>query len=166
VVNRAHAGGHSWAQLGAVLGITRQAAFKRFGSPRDPRSGDVMTAAAVDDVLDLTERVFRLVDAGDYDGVRSLMTDEAASSLTRELVLGTWSRAVADTGNLVACRGTGAELSDGTPVGAGETVLGSVVGHTVLECEAGTWLGRVALDPERRVVGLLVVPPEHGVLPF
>lgn len=38
--------------------------------------------------------------------------------------------------------------------------------HTTLECEAGTWVGRVAVDTDRRVVGLLVVPPDHGDLAF
>ncbi|NEK85089.1 hypothetical protein GCU60_04830 [Blastococcus saxobsidens] len=166
-VARAHASGHTWSELGRVLGITRQAAFKRFGSPRDPRTGGTMRpATTTDDVAALTERVFRLVDAGDHDTLRTLMTEETAAVLTADLVLGTWARAVADTGNLMGCRGTGVELLDGTPVEAGETVLGSLVGHTVLECEAGHWLGRVALDPERRIVGLLVVPPDHGELPF
>ncbi|MGY2130272.1 hypothetical protein [Blastococcus sp. SYSU DS0617] len=123
-------------------------------------------ATTADDVAELTERVFRLIDAGDYDGLRGLMTEETAAHLTSDLVLSTWARAVADTGNLVGCRETGVELPDGTPVEAGETVLGSLVGHTVLECEAGHWLGRVALDPERRIIGLLVVPPDHGRLPF
>ena len=32
-VTRARAHDHTWAQIGDVLGMTRQAAFKRFGSP-------------------------------------------------------------------------------------------------------------------------------------
>ena len=125
-----------------------------------------MVAATTSGVVDLTERVFALVDAGDYETLRGLMTEEAATALTADVVLDTWARVVADTGNLIACRDTGVELPDGTTVGATETALGSVVGHTVLECEAGTWVGRVAVDPDHRVVGLLVVPREHGPLPF
>ncbi|NJC23766.1 hypothetical protein BJ994_002842 [Arthrobacter pigmenti] len=119
-----------------------------------------------EDVVELTERVFRLVDSGDYDTLCGLMAEETAAVLTRDVVLGIWARAVADTGNLVGCRQTGVQLPDGTPAEVGETLLGSLVGHTVLECEAGRWLGRVALDPEHRVVGMLVVPPDHGKLPF
>jgi hypothetical protein len=92
-------------EWGAVLGITRQAAFKRFGSPRDPRTGGAMRAP-----------------------------------LTRDVVLGTWARAVADAENTVGCRDTVVELPDGTPVQAAQTMLGSLVGHTVLECEAVTGL--------------------------
>lgn len=166
-VDRARANGHTWAQLGEVLGITRQAAFKRFGSARDPRTGGTMNPTrTIDDAVELTERVFRLIDAGDYDTLGGLMTEEAAAILTRDLVLETWARAVAENGNLLGCRGTGVELPDGTPAEPGEVLLGSLVGHTVLECEAGHWLGRVALDPAYRVVGLLVAPPDHGELPF
>ncbi len=125
-----------------------------------------MHAATADHVLELTERVFGLVDAGEYDTLRDLMSEQATATLTREVVLGTWARAVADAGNLVGCRDTAVELPDGTPVEAAQTVLGSLVGHTVLECEAGHWVGRVAFDPERRVVGLLVAPPDHAELPF
>jgi hypothetical protein len=125
-----------------------------------------MRAATVGNVIELTERVFRLVDAGDYDTLRDLMTEQAAATLTPEVVLDAWARAVADAGNLVGCRDTGVELPDGTTVEASQAVLGSLVGHTMLECEAGHWVGRVALDPERRVVGLLVAPPDHAELPF
>lgn len=164
-VTRARARGHTWAQLGAVLGITRQAAFKRFGSARDPRTDGAMTpAAATDDVVELTERVFHLIDAGNYGTLRGLMTEETAAILTQDLVLDTWARAVADTGNLASCSETRIELPDGTPVESGDTVLGSLVGHTVLECEAGHWLGHVEFDPARQITGLLVVPPGHGEL--
>ena len=118
------------------------------------------------ELVALTEKVFGLVDVGDYDQLRGLMTEATAQVLTRGLVLDTWAQVVADSGNLVACRGTGIELPDGTAVEPSEPVLGSVVGHTTLECEAGSWAGRVAFDPDRRVVGLLVVPPDHGELPF
>ena len=30
--------GHTWAELGDLLGTTRQAAFQRFGRPLDPRT--------------------------------------------------------------------------------------------------------------------------------
>jgi hypothetical protein len=36
-VDRARDAGHSWREIGEVLGTTRQAAFQRFGHPVDPR---------------------------------------------------------------------------------------------------------------------------------
>lgn len=158
-VAAARAGGHTWADVGAALGITRQAAFKRFGGPRDPRTGQAMTSTPTSGLVGATEEVFARLDAGDYDAVREQMPDEVAAVLTREAVLDTWARAVADTGNLETCRGSRLELPDRTPVDEGADVLGTVVGHTELVCEAGSWVGRVAWDEQRRIVGLLVVPP-------
>ncbi len=158
---------HTWAEIGEVLGMTRQAAFKRFGSPRDPRTGETMpTAQTASDLITATETVFRLIDAGDYDTLAPMMTTDAAAVLTRDLILDTWAQAVADTGNLTGCRDTGLELPDGTPVDPGEAVRGSLIGQTIIDCEAGQWVGRVAYDPDRNIVGILVVPPNHGQLPF
>lgn len=39
-VNIARRRGHSWAAIGVVLGITRQAAQQRFGLAGGPRDGD------------------------------------------------------------------------------------------------------------------------------
>lgn len=164
-VHRARASGHSWAAVGAVLGTSRQAAFKRFGAARDPRTGEQMTGSEPDAALATTERVFSLLDDGRYDDLRALMPDDVARVLTRDVVLGTWARAVADTGNLVRCEGTSLELPGGEALPPGP-VLGTVVGATTLVCEAGEWHGRVALDQGGRVLGLLVAPVGAGDLPF
>jgi hypothetical protein len=38
-VQRARELGRTWAEVGQVLGMSRQAAFQRFGRPSDPRTG-------------------------------------------------------------------------------------------------------------------------------
>lgn len=166
-VDAARATGHSWADVAAALGVTRQAAFKRFGRPNDPRTGKPMTSTTtVSTVVTFTERVFTLLDAGQYDPVRDLMTPATARTLTRQAVLDVWAAAIAEVGHLVTCRDTRAELTDGTVLGADESVLGLVIGSTVLECEAGELVGRLALNDEQQLIGLLVVPSNHGALPF
>lgn len=165
-VRRARADGITWAALGQTLGTTRQAAFKRFGAPRDPRTGATMTGTRTDELVRLGERVFALVDAGDHATLADLMTPATAEVLTRDVVLDTWASVVAATGNLVRCTGTTVATTDGTPASEGGTVLGEVVVDTTLECEAGEWRGRVALDVDRRVIGLLVVPPDATDLPW
>lgn len=42
-VDQARAAGHSWREIGDVLGTTRQAAFQRFGHPVDSRTGAPMS---------------------------------------------------------------------------------------------------------------------------
>ncbi|MGH3152759.1 MAG: hypothetical protein ACRDOB_18790, partial [Streptosporangiaceae bacterium] len=37
-VQNARDAGHTWAEIGELLGTTRQAAFQRFGRPLDPRT--------------------------------------------------------------------------------------------------------------------------------
>ena len=41
-VQQARRAGHTWAEIGDLLGTTRQAAFQRFGRPLDPRTGAPM----------------------------------------------------------------------------------------------------------------------------
>ena len=165
-VGAARAAGRTWAELGQVLGTTRQAAFKRFGSIRDPRTGAEMEAVDTHRLVGTTERVFALVDAGDHDGLAALMTAPTAAALTREVVLDTWAAVVGATGNLARCVATEIELPDGTSVAEGDRVVGDVVARTTVECEAGEWLGRVAYDGDGRVTGLLVVPPGTTDLPW
>ncbi len=42
-VDLARAAGRTWQELGDVLGVSRQAAFQRFGHPLDPRTGQPMS---------------------------------------------------------------------------------------------------------------------------
>ncbi|NYE37811.1 hypothetical protein F4692_002944 [Nocardioides cavernae] len=164
-VRAARANGHSWAAVGGALGTSRQNAFKRFGSPRDPRKGaGTHPAERSGPVTATTERVFTLVDGGAYDELRELLPDDVARVLTREAVLGTWAQVVAETGNLVRCEGTRVEPTGGEP--ADGPVLGTVVGATTLVCEAGEWHGRVAVGHDGMVLGLLVVPLGAAGLPF
>ncbi|GAB3255433.1 hypothetical protein GCM10027425_15500 [Alteromonas gracilis] len=154
--------GVAWARIGETLGITRQAAFKRFGAPRDPRTGETMTATPLDTatLIDATETLWRDIDAGAWEAVELRLHPEVAGVLDRDAVLGTWASAVAETGNLEACRDPRIEDGHGVALEDGQAVLGGVVAHAELVCEAGTWLGRVAWDEQARVAGLLILPPD------
>ena len=164
-VHRAQVAGHSWADIGSVLGTSRQAAFKRFGTVRDPATGRPVARTELTGVVATTERVFGLLEAGRYDELRALMPDDVARVLTRDVLLGAWARAIADTGHLVRCEGTAVELAGGEPV-RGSDVLGTAVGVTTLVCEAGEWQGRVAVGSGHRLLGVLVVAPGSTGLPF
>ena len=41
-VQQSRDAGHTWQEIGDLLGVTRQAAFQRFGKPIDPRTGQPM----------------------------------------------------------------------------------------------------------------------------
>lgn len=125
-----------------------------------------MTPTTAEELTSITSRVFALIDAGDYDALAGLMTAPTAAALTRDVVLDTWAAAVGETGNLVRCTGITVQLPDGRRVDEGEAVVGNVIAQTTLECEAGSWLGRVAYDGDRRIIGLLVVPLDATDLPW
>ena len=165
-VGVARSDGHSWAEIGATLGVSRQAAFKRFGSPSDPRTGEVMTRRTPGEAASLAERAFRLLAAGDVDLLRKLMTPDAAELLDADRLVDTWARAVADTGPLVEVVDGGVRHPDGTPLGHDESATGTLVAVVRLVCEAGEWEGRVACDGDGLVTGLLVCAPGATGLPF
>ncbi|WP_432476534.1 hypothetical protein [Nocardioides sp. GXQ0305] len=165
-VEAARTAGHSWAEVGRVLGTSRQAAFKRFGTATDPRTGEQVGRRTPEGAVTVAERVWRMVDGGDYDGLRELLHDSAAGALDRETVLGTWARVVADGGRLEAVREVVVQLPDGSAAPLDEPVSGTVVVSSTLACEAADWHGRVAVDGDGRVTGLLVVPPGTTDLPF
>lgn len=158
--------GQTWAEIGETLGMTRQAAYKRFGTPTDPRTGERIAKRGVADVVELTERVFRLIAAADYAQLARLMHPSTALELSSDVIASTWQSVLTEVGELSELQETHVELPGGVVVETDEQVLGTVIGATVLECEAGQLLGRVAFSDEAKVVGLLIVPLDHGPLPF
>jgi hypothetical protein len=46
-VDLARGAGPTWQELGDILGVTRQAAFQRFGHPVDPRTGELMSSSGI-----------------------------------------------------------------------------------------------------------------------
>lgn len=158
-VDDARDAGESWAAIGVALGSSRQAAFKRFGRPKDPRSGRPMTRREVADLVALTDRVFALIARGADDRLRPLIREDAASTLTADLIARTWTDVVGASGDLERCDGTHLETADGGVLDEGDEVVGSIIGVTTLVCEAGQWCGRVAFDADARITGLLILPP-------
>ncbi|MEM9613676.1 MAG: hypothetical protein AAF962_24065 [Actinomycetota bacterium] len=165
-VTAARRQGHTWQEIGDALHMSRQAAFKRFGKPTQPKEPKPVEAQSVAPVLDITERAFDLVATADYDQLHRLMTPATSEALTADLIAATWSGVLAEVGQLESCDNTHVELPDGTPLDPDEEVLGSVVAATTLRCEAGELLGRIAFDADRKIIGVLIVPEDHGELPF
>ncbi|MGB5758038.1 MAG: DUF3887 domain-containing protein [Acidimicrobiales bacterium] len=145
--------------------MSRQAAFKRFGKPTNQRH-DELARRPVRPILDAAERAFGLVASASYDALHQLMTPETADALTADLIAETWAKVLSEVGQLEVCRDTQAELSDGTSLDPDESVLGVMVAATTLQCEAGEMLGRIAFDENGKIIGMLIVPPDHGELPF
>ena len=46
-VQEARREGRTWQEIGEVLGVSRQAAFQRYGKPIDPRNGEAMNLSLI-----------------------------------------------------------------------------------------------------------------------
>lgn len=167
-VRRAREEGHTWAAIGETLGMSRQAAFKRFGEVINPVTGTHITGApmSLSELTQATERVFTLISTAAYDELESLMHPDVKTELPASVIADTWNRVLADIGSLESFTDTHVTFPAGERIEEDAAILGTVVGVTTLQCEAGEAMGRVAFDEERRVVGLLMVEPGHEPLPF
>ena len=112
------------------------------------------------------QEIFRLIANGDDDAVQAQLHPQVREQLTPQLIGDAWRSAMAECGSLEAFTDTHVELHDGTVLTEDEEVVGTVIGATRLMCEAGELVGRAAFDETDQVVGLLIVPPDHGKLPF
>lgn len=165
-VTAARREGRSWAEIGQLLGMTRQAAFKRFGTTHDPRTGEIMKTRSIDKASQLTEEIFRLIASGDDTAVQAHLHPQVREQLTPQRIGEAWRNALTECGSLEGFTNTHVELHDGTVLSEDGDIIGTVIGATRLMCEAGELVGRVALDETDQVVGLLIVPQNHGKLPF
>ncbi|WP_291038392.1 hypothetical protein [Herbiconiux sp.] len=159
-VTAARAHGVSWQSIGRTLGVTRQAAFKRFSLADDsPTNGDADPAAI--DLYARTATVFSSLAAGDFDAVKALMTFTCSRQLTRRKVMGVWAELEKSAGPFELCTDLVATTLDGRTIAEkilNRHLVGGVVIQTRLVHEKQDWTGRVAYNGSGRITGLLIVP--------
>lgn len=156
-VQAAHESGHSWAELGRLLGMSRQAVFKRFAhlevdvpGSQPSRPGPQVVRAA--------EQVFEDLRTGRVAQLRARMVAACAEVLTEQAITSTWAQVVALTGAPTRLELMALEQHEDV-VDATAEVIGPVVVEMALICPHGVWNGRVALDGDDRIEGVLVLPP-------
>ena len=169
-VAAARAAGVSWQLIGEALGISRQAAFKRFGSAAALETGGELMTQPVVNLEERTEEVFRMLSKGDYAGVKALMTFTCSRTLTRKKVMQVWDGVVEQTGALESLSNTVIQTADGRNIvlqQINQLLGGGLVGQTQLNHEAGEWIGRVAYNGSGKITGMLIVHPMSASnLPF
>ena len=155
--------GKTWAEIGEKLGVSRQAAFKRFGSVTST-SGEVLEPRDVSHLPSLAEKFFHHVAAGEQELVTHMIHPSARGELTWEVISSTWDQCLENWGALESFAGHyithphGTEYdSYGSP--ANEKMLGVAVAGLTLRQEAGETLGRVAFDRDDEIVGVLFLDP-------
>lgn len=167
-VHQARAEGRTWADIGEVLGISRQAAFKRFGEVTNPANGQRIAGApmSIQAIQQLTQQVFDLIAEAKYAELEQLMHPEVRKELPATLIAETWASVLAEVGAKESYDDTHVVLPGGDRIDEDTNILGTVVGVTTIQHEAGDMMGRVAIDEQQRVVGILVVTPDYEPLPF
>lgn len=151
-VQQSRDAGHTWQEIGDLLGVTRQAAFQRFGKPIDPRTGEPMDKTV--HMTDAGERAVEIVTAilDDRMGdVQPSFNAEVAAAFTDK----TRGDALATIAGLV---GAFEGLTDGLPF------VRRIGDHTVVDVplryEAGDMKARIAFDAEEKVAGFFILAPD------
>lgn len=160
--------GYSWAAIGDALGVSRQAAFKRFTST-SPTGLEGTPMPEPVDLIRRTTDVFESLDAGDYDAVKAHMTYTCSRALPKRKVMGVWQAVTTASGRLEVCTDVTVQTPDGRSTLEKFTnrhLLGGPVVQATLRHEAGEWIGRVSYNGMGKITGLLIAPPESRDLPF
>jgi hypothetical protein len=146
-VDRAREQGHTWQEIGEVLGTTRQAAFQRFGRPIDPRTGAPMAGTVLPGATDRAVELLGDIIQGDYDKARTDFDETVAKGLSAVQLASVWAQLAGMVG---------AYQSMGTPHAyrAGDYTIVD----TPLTFEAGDLTGRVTYSMDGKVAGLHLVP--------
>jgi len=146
-VDRSRAAGHSWREIGDVLGTTRQAAFQRFGHPVDPRTGTPMSTQVAAGAADRAVAILASMTEGRWEEARRDFNAKMSQGLDAGRLADGWARMA----SLV-----------GAYEGMGEPFAHRVADHTVVEIplrfEAGEATGRVTFDEDGKVAGLWLRP--------
>jgi hypothetical protein len=147
-VQRARQAGHTWAEVGQVLGTTRQAAFQRFGRPADSPAGLPPARPVLPGAAERGGALFADMASGRWADVCRDFDEAVASKLDADGVAARWARLTAMIGRLEE---------------RGEPVAYQLQDITVvdvrLEFEAGERTGRVSYRRDGKVAGLFLLPP-------
>jgi hypothetical protein len=145
-VAQARESGHTWAEIGQILGTSRQAAFQRFGRPADPRTGCPMEPA-VPDARDRAGQLLADLTAGRWAGVWAQFGDRVGARLDPPGLAAAWAQVIGLVGQYER-RGEPSVYQAGD----------FTIVDTPLFFEAGERMGRVSYDRDGRVAGLFFLP--------
>jgi hypothetical protein len=147
-VQRAREAGHTWAEIGQVLGSSRQAAFQRFSRPADPRTGVPMASSILPGATDRAMVLFADLAAGRWADAGRDFDETMTQKLDPGRLAAVWASLAGHVGALE---------QTGRPVAyqAGDYTVVDVP----LSFEAGERTGRVSFNREGKVSGLFFLPP-------
>lgn len=148
LVEQARSAGHTWAEIGDVLHVSRQAAFQRFGGGR-PAPEEEGIATPVEDAVEHAVPVLQAFIDGRFEDARTTFDERMLKACSVELMADVREKARQQAGEVQAL---------GTPA------LSVRDGYTVVDIpislERADGVGRVVLDADRQVAGFFIRPAE------
>ncbi|QZQ53602.1 DUF3887 domain-containing protein (plasmid) [Curtobacterium sp. TC1] len=148
VVESARAEGRTWQEIGEVLGVSRQAAFQRFGRPIDPRTGEAMLMEPFAEAGELARTVIDELVRADWDDVVARFDPSVRARLGPDGLAAAWAQVIATVG---------AFESRGEPEVTRAADL--TVTNTTLAFEAGEFVARISFRDDGMIGGLFILPP-------
>lgn len=149
LVKLARAEGRTWAEVGELLDVTRQAAFARFGTGSDADDSDDADIAPLGDAEDRARRLIDDFVRGRFERVREAFAESMRQRASLELL---------KTQRALLQRRLGALVK----VGAATTIVrhGLTVVALPLAFELGEIRDKTAFDVDGRVVGFGLLAAE------
>lgn len=146
VVQQARERGVTWQTIGDALGVSRQAAFQRYGKPIDPRTGEPMNTTPLAGATELARTIVDDLAAGRWQAITEQFDPMMRNSLSEEALAAAWAQIVGTSG---------AFEGQGEPV---VTRAGDLtITNTPLSMEAGDYTARIAFRDDRTIAGLHIL---------
>lgn len=148
-VDLARSAGRTWQELGHVLGVSRQAAFQRFGHPIDPRTGVPMRDAMLPGAAVKATQLMIDWLGERYDQVTADFTDKMIEVLPVSKLAAAWAQ-------IIGMVGSYERMGEPLTRQAGDLTIVEIP----LSFEAGEMKGRVVYDTGGKVAGLFILEPD------
>ena len=148
-VQQAREEGRTWQEIGEVLGVSRQAAFQRYGKPIDPRTGEAMNTKALPGADDLARTVIDDLAHARWAAVSARFDSTMRDGLTEEGLAEAWT-------HIVGLAGSYEGHGDTDAVRAGDFTTT----NTPLNFEAGDFVARITFRDDRTLAGLYILNPD------
>ncbi|MEE2043506.1 DUF3887 domain-containing protein [Nocardiopsis tropica] len=146
VVQQARQNGATWQVIGDALGVSRQAAFQRYGKPIDPRTGEPMNTTPLPGAAELAASVIGDLASGQWARVTEQFDPAMRDGLSEDALAAAWAQIVGLSG---ALEGRG----ESEVTRAGDVTIT----NTPLSFEAGDYTARIAFRDDRAIAGLHIL---------
>lgn len=156
LVSNARAQKITWQVIGDALGISRQAAFQRFGNPIDPRTRHPMTTpsnAHRTQAITNADRFLDALTAHNWDEAASQLGPVVGEQLDTDGLAAAWAQVVS----------LGGELEKRHPASTLSLADEVTVVEEHLDFEASDLVARISYNADGDMVGLWFLPADQAL---